>query len=263
MPLTHLLDTSVYSQPIKKTPVAAAMNRWETLGDTSVVTSVICEAEVLFGIRNEKRKNLESKIGERYEALLKGKFDFEDFLEQMQQVKKMGSITSLLGLLPGMGQMKEALAQVDDRDLDRIAAIIQSMTPQERRDTKVLNGSRRLRIAKGSGVTVSEVNNLVERFHDAQKMMRQMGGMAGLPGMGRKAKRAQQGKKGKKGPGRAGGGPSKAAGKGTQPGALPGGLADGMPQLPQGLPKGFQLPDRFPGQAPKNGPDPLGLRRPR
>lgn len=75
MPLTHLLDTSVYSQPIKKTPVAAAMNRWETLGDTSVVTSVICEAEVLFGIRNEKRKNLESKIGERYEALLKGKFD--------------------------------------------------------------------------------------------------------------------------------------------------------------------------------------------
>ncbi len=190
-------------------------------------------------------------------------FDLEDFLEQMQQVKKMGSITSLLGLLPGMGQMKEALAQVDDRDLDRIAAIIQSMTPQERRDTKLLNGSRRLRIAKGSGVTVSEVNNLVERFHDAQKMMRQMGGMAGLPGMGRKAKRAQQGKKGKKGPGRAGGGPSKAAGKGTQPGALPGGLADGMPQLPQGLPKGFQLPDRFPGQAPKNGPDPLGLRRPR
>src|SRR6476646_863149 len=137
-------------------------------------------------------------------------FDLEDFLEQMQQIKKMGSITSLLGMLPGMGQMKDALAQVDDRDLDRIAAIIRSMTPQERRTPKMLNGSRRLRIAKGSGVTVTEVNNLVDRFYEAQKMMKSMGGMAGLPGMGRKAKRQQQAKKGKKGkgPGRAGGGPS-------------------------------------------------------
>lgn len=182
-------------------------------------------------------------------------FDLNDFLEQMQQVKKMGSITSLLGMLPGMGQMKEALAQVNDSDIDRIAAIIQSMTPQERRDTKVLNGSRRLRIAKGSGVTVAEVNKLVDRFHDAQKMMRQMGGMAGLPGMGRKAKRAEQGKKGKKGPGRAGGGPAKA----LRPGALP----QLPPGMPQGLPQGFQLPDGFPGQAPPSGPDPFGLRRPR
>ena len=102
-------------------------------------------------------------------------FDLEDFLEQMVQVKKMGSITSLLGMLPGMGQMKEALAQVDDRDIDRIAAIIRSMTPQERRTPKILNGSRRLRIANGSGVTVSEVNNLVDRFYEAQKMTKSMG----------------------------------------------------------------------------------------
>src|SRR5919112_1046585 len=158
--------------------------------------------------------------------LMEGKdFDLEDFLEQMVQVKKMGSLTSLLGMLPGMGQMKDALAQVDDKDLDRIAAIIRSMTPQERRTPKILNGSRRLRIANGSGVTVTEVNNLVDRFYEAQKMMKQMGGMAGLPGMGRKAKRAQQGKKGKKGkgPGRAGGGPSRAVG---------GGAPAGMPQLP-------------------------------
>jgi len=75
MPVTHLLDTSVYSQPIKKSPVQAAMDRWESAGDTAVVSSVICEAEVLFGIRNEKHKNSDTKIGERYAALLKGKCD--------------------------------------------------------------------------------------------------------------------------------------------------------------------------------------------
>jgi signal recognition particle subunit SRP54 len=182
-------------------------------------------------------------------------FDLEDFLEQMMQVKKMGSLTSLLGMLPGMGQMKEALAQVDDKDLDRIAAIIRSMTPQERHTPKILNGSRRLRIAKGSGVTVTEVNSLVDRFYEAQKMMKSMGGMAGLPGMGRKAKRAQQGKKGKKGkgPGRAGGGPS------ARP-ALPGQLPAGMPQLPKGFP---QLPPSATNPGGPQKPDPFGLNRPR
>ena len=191
-------------------------------------------------------------------------FDLEDFLEQMMQVKKMGSITSLLGMLPGMGQMKEQLDQVKDSDLDRIAAIIRSMTPHERRTPKILNGSRRLRIAKGSGVTVTEVNNLVDRFYDAQKMMKQMGAMGGMPGMpglpgGRKAKRQQsQGKKGKKGPGRAGGGPSKAK-------ALPAADQGGQPQLPPGMPP---LPQGFPtlpgGAGPTQlPPDPFGLRRPR
>ena len=173
-------------------------------------------------------------------------FDLEDFLEQMVQVKKMGSITSLLGMLPGMGQMKEALAQVDDRDIDRIAAIIRSMTPQERRTPKILNGSRRLRIANGSGVKVSEVNNLVDRFYEAQKMMKSMGGLPGMPGMGRKAKRASQQKKGKKGkgPGRAGGGPSRQ-------------LPAGLPQLPSGAPQPQAQ------QQPPAPPDPFGLNRPR
>lgn len=75
MPVTHLLDTSVYSQPIRKTPVRTALDRWEAVGDTAVVSSVICEAEVLFGIRKEKRINSGTKIGERYDALLKGKCD--------------------------------------------------------------------------------------------------------------------------------------------------------------------------------------------
>jgi signal recognition particle subunit SRP54 len=113
-------------------------------------------------------------------------FTLEEFLEQMQAVKKMGSLGKLLGMLPGMADARKQLEQIDDRDLDRVAAIIHSMTPQERRDTKILNGSRRARIARGAGVQVSDVNNLVERFTEAQKMMKRMrngGGMPGMPGM--------------------------------------------------------------------------------
>jgi signal recognition particle subunit SRP54 len=156
-----------------------------------------------------------------------------------------------------MGQMKDALAQVDDKDLDRIAAIIRSMTPQERRDPKVLNGSRRVRIAKGSGTSVPEVNSLVDRFGEAQKMMKQMagtGGLPGIPGMGRKAKRQQaaSGKK-KKGPGRAGGGPSRAAQlppSANPLSASPQNPLSASPQNPLGLPQAQQ-------------PDPLGLYRKR
>ena len=112
-------------------------------------------------------------------------FTLEDFLGQMQAVRKMGSLTKLLGMLPGMGQMRDQLDNLDERELDRVSAIIQSMTPAERRDPKILNGSRRLRIARGSGTTVNDVNSLIERFGEAQKMMRSMrGGKAGLPGMG-------------------------------------------------------------------------------
>ena len=115
-------------------------------------------------------------------------FTLDDFLEQMLAVRKMGPIANLLGMLPGMGQMKEQLAQVDDRDLDRIMAIIRSMTPEERQSPRILQASRKARVARGSGVTVTEVNQLLDRFSEAQKMMRQMrkgmGGMPGMPGFG-------------------------------------------------------------------------------
>ena len=112
-------------------------------------------------------------------------FTLEDFLGQMQAVKRMGSLSKMLGMLPGAGAMKDQINNLDDRDIDRIASIIQSMTPGERQDPKVLNGSRRSRIAAGSGRTVSDVNQLVDRFAEAQKMMRQMtkGGMPGMPGL--------------------------------------------------------------------------------
>src|SRR6476646_3490537 len=101
-------------------------------------------------------------------------FTFEDFLAQMESVRKMGSMSKLLGMLPGMGAMREQIENIDEREVDRTTAIIKSMTPEERRNHKILNGSRRQRIAKGSGREVSDVNALVERFTEAQKMMRQL-----------------------------------------------------------------------------------------
>ena len=102
----------------------------------------------------------------------------------MAALKKMGSVKKLFSMMPGMSEHKAALEQFDDREIDRIEAIVRSMTPLERTNPKLLNGSRRLRIAKGSGTTVTQVNQLMERFAQAQKMMRQMRGGGGMPGMG-------------------------------------------------------------------------------
>jgi signal recognition particle subunit SRP54 len=174
-------------------------------------------------------------------------FTLEDFLEQMLSIRKMGPIANLLGMLPGAGQMKEAIKQIDDRDLDRTAAIIRSMTPAERVNSKIINASRRVRIANGSGVSVTDVNQLLERFAQAQKMMGQMAGSMGLPGMGPMSKKARgrqmqaQSKKGKKGKGKA---PARRPmGAAGVPGALPQGFPAGMPSGMPALPPGQQLPD--------------------
>jgi signal recognition particle subunit SRP54 len=155
-----------------------------------------------------------------------GELTLEDFLEQMLAVRKMGPIANLLGMLPGAGQMKDALAQVDEKSIDRLQAIIRGMTPAERNDPKIINASRRLRIAKGSGVQVREVNDLVNRFYDAKKMMQQMAGRFGMPG----AKVNQRSKKGKKG---------KKSGRGPTPPKVRGG---GFPGFPAGMPDLSQMP---------------------
>jgi len=166
-------------------------------------------------------------------------FTLEDFVEQLAMVRKLGPIGNLLGMLPGAAQNRELLSQVNDSDLDRAAAIVNSMTPAERKNPKILNGSRRARIAAGSGVTVGEVNNLVVRFLEGQKMMRQMmggggvPGMPAIPGMRRAAQKSVRGKKAKKKPkgGRPGGNPAGGAGKvaggNAAGGKVPGGKAGG------------------------------------
>ncbi|GGJ06761.1 signal recognition particle protein [Paenarthrobacter histidinolovorans] len=113
-------------------------------------------------------------------------FTLDDFLAQMQQIRNMGSMKKMLMMMPGAQNIRQQLENFDEKEIDRVEAIVRSMTPHERVAPKIINGSRRARIAKGSGVHVSEVNGLLERFAQAQKMMKKLaqgGGMPGMPGM--------------------------------------------------------------------------------
>jgi signal recognition particle subunit SRP54 len=197
----------------------------------------------------QAERTFDADEAERMAAKLSSGNDFslEDFLEQLQAIKRMGPIGNLLGMLPGAGQMKEAISQIDDKDMDRTAAIIRSMTPGERQEPKLINGSRRLRIANGSGVSVSDVNKLVDRFFEARKMMTKMGAGLGFPGSRPNRNTKRKVKKGKnkqagRGSGQSTGAKSPAA-IGGRPGAagLPGGFGalGGSPDLPPGM----TLPD--------------------
>jgi signal recognition particle subunit SRP54 len=138
------------------------------------VLSLIEKAEEAVSV--EDAEKLEEKIR-------KNAFTLEDFRDQLRTIKKMGPLEQILGMLPGMGNMKELAAsreKVDDKSLARVEAIINSMTAKERRNHQLLNGSRRKRIAKGSGTTVEEVNRLLKQFVQMQKMLKQLGGMAGM-----------------------------------------------------------------------------------
>ncbi|CAM4286002.1 hypothetical protein MB901379_01609 [Mycobacterium basiliense] len=194
------------------------------------VLSLIEQAEQVFDA--QQAEEAAAKIGA-------GELTLEDFLEQMLAVRKMGPIGNLLGMLPGGAQMKEALAEVDDKHLDRLQAIIRGMTPEERADPKIINASRRLRIANGSGVTVSEVNQLVDRFFEARKMMSSMLGGMGIPGMGRKsATRKSKGAKGKAGKKGKKGARGPTPPKVKSPFGMP-----GMPGMPAGFPDLSQMPE--------------------
>jgi signal recognition particle subunit SRP54 len=159
----------------------------------------------------------------------KGEFGLDDFLQQMQAVRRMGPLSKILGMMPGMNQMKDQINNIDEREIDRIEAIIYSMTPAERANPKILDGSRRARIAKGSGTQVSDVNSLVNRFFDARKMMQSLaGGMPGMPG-GRRPAAKQQAKK-KKGNHKISGNPAKRSGApAAQAPAQPAASAFGQP----------------------------------
>jgi signal recognition particle subunit SRP54 len=178
-------------------------------------------------------------------------FTFDDFLQQMAALKNMGSLKKMLGMLPGMGELRDQLENFDEREMDRVEAIIKSMTPLERRRPSVLNGSRKLRVAKGSGVQVQDVNQLLERFGEAQKMMRQLrrGGMPGMPGM------PGLGGGGKKSKGRTAPPPRKGKAKSGNPAkraqqereaaqrAAAGPASPGMPGGAFGLGEGAAVPD--------------------
>jgi signal recognition particle subunit SRP54 len=145
------------------------------------VLSLIEKAEAAIDI--EDAEKLEAKIRSN-------EFTLEDFRDQLKTIRKMGPLESIMGMLPGMGNLKQLAGQKpDEKQLNRVEAIISSMTPEERRKQHILNGSRRKRIAKGSGTSVEEVNRLLKQFVQMQKMLKQLGGMAGLSGGGKNARR--------------------------------------------------------------------------
>ena len=143
------------------------------LGMGDVLTLIDKVAEANLDMDAEKEKEMASR-------LKKGKFDFEDYLESMSQMKKLGGLSSILGMMPGMGiKASDIEAAVDDKQLARMEAIVLSMTPAERKDPRLLNPSRKHRIAKGAGVDIAVVNRFIKQFEQSQKMMKQLPGMMG------------------------------------------------------------------------------------
>ena len=140
--------------------------------DMGDVVTLVEKAQLAFD--EEENKRIARQIR-------KNQFNFEDFLSQLQQIKKMGNIKDLIGLLPGMGKMMKDV-DIDNDSFKPIEAIILSMTPKERNNPEVLNGSRKQRIAKGSGTSVQQVNNLLKQFNDMRKIMKKMNSMSGKGG---------------------------------------------------------------------------------
>jgi signal recognition particle subunit SRP54 len=154
-----------------------------------MASRILGMGDVMSLIEKAQEEIDEDKAKEMEQKLRKSQFDFEMYLESMAQMKKMGGISNILGMLPGMGmggKMKDLENAVDEKQLARTEAIIYSMTLEERRNPKLLNPSRKKRIADGAGVNIAEVNRLVKQFEQSKKMMKQLPGMMG--GKGKKGK---------------------------------------------------------------------------
>lgn len=177
---------SITGRPIIYASTGEGLDDLEPFHPDRMASRILDLGDILTLIEQAQQAFDEEEAMKMAEKLATDSFTLEDFLDQMQQLKKMGSMKKMLGMLPGMGQMKQQLEDFDEKELDRTEAIIRSMTPIERRNPKVLNGSRRLRIARGSGMTVTDVNGLVNRFEQAAKMMKTVarGGTPNIPGMG-------------------------------------------------------------------------------
>ena len=177
---------SVTGRPIMFASTGEGLDDFEPFYPDRMASRILDLGDILTLIEQAQKAFDEDQARKTAEKFATDSFTLEDFLEQMQQLKNMGSIKGMLGMLPGARGMKEQLDNFDESELTRTEAIIRSMTPAERRLPKLLNGSRRLRIAKGSGTTVTEVNQLVMRFEQAAKMMKTVakGGMPQIPGMG-------------------------------------------------------------------------------
>ena len=207
---------SVTGRPIMFASTGEKLTDFDAFHPDRMASRILDMGDMLTFIEQAEKAFDAEQAAQDAEKLMGGSFTLHDFLQQMEAMAKMGSMSKIMGMLPGMGQYKEQLENFDEREVDRIKAIILSMTPSERDDPKMIDGSRRARIARGSGTEVRDVNQLVDRFFEARKMMQQMakgGGMPGmggmpampgLPGAGKRAgarQKPQQKKKGKRGSG--------------------------------------------------------------
>ena len=174
----------VIGRPIAFASTGEKLDAFEQFYPDRMASRILGMGDVLSLIEKAEQALDQEQAEAAANRLMEGEFTLEDFLEQMQAVKKMGPINNLLGMMPGMPKELKG-AKIEDDQLKRVEAIIRSMTPVERRKPEIINGSRRLRIANGSGTSTGEVNRLVKQFSEMQKMMKRFGGMAG----GKKGKR--------------------------------------------------------------------------
>ena len=162
----------VTGKPIKFAATGEKLSDIEVFNPERMTSRILGMGDVLSIIEKAEEAISQEDAEKLEKQLRKDELDLDDYLAQIRQVKKMGSLSSILKMLPGMNKIKDL--NIDDKDFDKVEAIICSMTPQEKRNTKLLNGSRRMRIAKGSGTTVQDVNKFMKSFEMTQKMMKQM-----------------------------------------------------------------------------------------
>ena len=166
---------AVTGKPILFASTGEKLDQFERFHPDRMAQRILGMGDVMSLIEKAERQFDEDEAVALQRKLRRNEFGLDDFLEQLKAVRKMGPLTSLLGMIPGFGGHQLQNMKVDERELDRIQAIIQSMTPEERRKPELINGSRRLRIARGSGTNVQHVNKLVKQFGQMRKVMRQIG----------------------------------------------------------------------------------------
>ena len=169
---------SITGKPIKFAGMGEKLDALEPFHPDRMASRILGMGDVLTLIEKAQENIDQQKAEEMQKKMLKAEFTLEDYLEQMDQIKNMGSISNMLEMMPGMSKNKLKDIQVSDRDLAQTKAIILSMTPAERRNPKIINGSRRKRIAAGSGMKVQDVNRLIKQYEQSQMLLKQFSGMA-------------------------------------------------------------------------------------
>jgi signal recognition particle subunit SRP54 len=170
--------------PILYSSTGESLEAIETFHPDRMASRILDMGDILTLIEQAQKTFDQEESKKLAQKIATDQFTLQDFLEQLQQVRKLGNLKGIMGMMPGIGKLKQQIDEFDEKQIDRTEAIIRSMTPLERTQPRVLNGSRRMRIAKGSGTSVTEVNQLMQRFEQAAKMMKTMAKTGPAPGTG-------------------------------------------------------------------------------